>query len=152
MMRGGGGDGGGRGAGGGRGGRGGSAGPGGAIVQVSADKESVFFQGTVNDKNPQEVGPKTFLDRLTIKTGEKKRVYESDNTNAFERISTVIDPDALTFIVSRESPSEVPQHYLVKNGARVQLTHNKDYTPDLTRALKQQFMASAPRFRSVKSR
>ena len=140
MMRGGGGDGGGRGAGGGRGGRGGSAGPGGAIVQVSADKESVFFQGTVNDKNPQEVGPKTFLDRITIKTGEKKRVYESDNTNAFERISTVIDPDALTFIVSRESPSEVPQHYLVNNGTRVQLTHNKDYTPDLTRALKQQFM------------
>jgi hypothetical protein len=85
MMRGGGGDG---------GGRGGFAGPGGALVQLSADKENVFFQGTVNDKNLQEVGPRTFLDRVAIKTGEKKRIYESDNTNAFERIPTVIDPEA----------------------------------------------------------
>ena len=94
------------------------------------------FAGTLrSDKNPQEVGPKTFVDRVAIKTGEKKRIYESDNTSAFERISTVIDPEALTFIVSRAIPTEVPQHYLVKNGTRVQLTQNKDYTPDLTRAL-----------------
>ena len=135
--------GGGRGAGG-RGGRGGFAGPGGAIVQLSADKESVFFQGTVNDKNPQEIGPRTFLDRIAIKTGEKKRIYESDNTSTFERISTVIDPEALTFIVSRESSTDVPQNYLVKEGIRVQLTQNKDYTPDLTRAVKQQFMVERP--------
>jgi dipeptidyl aminopeptidase/acylaminoacyl peptidase len=130
---------GGRGAGGG-GGRGAAAGPGGGIVQLSADTESVFFQGTVNDKNPQEVGPKTFLDRVAIKTGEKKRIYESDNANAFERISTVIDPEAPIFIVSHESPSQVPQNYLVRNGTRVQLTENKDYTPDLTRAVKQQLV------------
>ena len=75
---------------------------------------------------------------------EKKRIYESDNTNAFERISTVIDPEALTFTVSRESPIEVPQNYLLKGGTRVQLTQNKDYTPDLTRAVKQQFMVERP--------
>jgi dipeptidyl aminopeptidase/acylaminoacyl peptidase len=126
----------GRGAG---GGRGGFTGPGGGIVLLSKDKTSVFYQGTVNDKNPQEIGPKAFLDRVAIKTGEKKRVYESDNTNVFERIATIIDAETPAFVMSREGPAEVPQNYLYTAGSRVQLTHNEDYTPDLTRAVKQQF-------------
>ena len=64
-----------------------------------------------------EVGPKTFLDRVAIKSGEKTRVYESDNGGVFERISTVLDPDVPRFIVSRESPAEVPQNYLVDGAA-----------------------------------
>jgi len=143
MVRGGGGT-GGRGAGGAGGGRGAAAGPGGAIVQLSADKESVFFQGSIYDKNPQEVGPKTFIDRVAIKTGEKQRLYESSNANIYERVSTVLDADAGRFIVSREGPTEVPQQYLVQAGARTQLTQNKDYTPDLTRAVRQQFTVERP--------
>jgi dipeptidyl aminopeptidase/acylaminoacyl peptidase len=142
MTRGGGG--GGRGAGGGGGRGGGVAGPGGGIVQLSADKESVFFQGSIYDKNPLEVGPKTFVDRVAIKTGEKQRIYESSNTNVYERVSTVIDADAGRFIVSRESPTDVPQQYLVEGGKRTQLTQNKDYTPDLTRAVRQQFTVERP--------
>ena len=144
MARGGAGGGGGRGAGGG-GGRGGAgAGPGGGIVQLSADREAVFYQGTINDKAPMEVGPKTFLDRVAIKSGEKTRVYESDNGGVFERISTVLDPDVPRFIVSREGPAEVPQNYLVDRGVRTQLTQNTDYTPDLTRAVKHQFTVERP--------
>jgi dipeptidyl aminopeptidase/acylaminoacyl peptidase len=142
MVRGAGG-GGGRGAGG--GGRGGGVGgPGGGIVLLSADKESVFFQGTAYDRSPQQTGPKTFIDRVAIKTGEKKRIYESDNNNAFERVSTIVDPDAARFIVARETPTEVPQNYLVEGGKRVQLTQNKDYTPDLTHAVRQQFAVERP--------
>src|SRR4051812_43938914 len=72
----GGGGGGGRagGAGGGRGG-GGAAGP----VLLSADGAHVFFQGSVYDKNPNEIAPKNFIDKVAIKTGEKQRIYESDN-------------------------------------------------------------------------
>lgn len=135
--------GGGRGAGGG-GGRGGVAGPGGGIVQLSADKESVFLQGNVYDKNPQEVGPKTFIDKVAIKTGDKQRVYESENTNVYERVASILDIDSGKFIVSRESPMDIPQNYLLDGGKRTQLTQNKDYTPDLTRAVKQQFMVERP--------
>ncbi|HEX2457810.1 MAG TPA: prolyl oligopeptidase family serine peptidase [Vicinamibacterales bacterium] len=131
-----GGGGGGRGAGG--GGRGGFAGPTGPVL-VSADKEHVFFQGSIYDKNPNDVGPKTFIDKVAIKTGEKQRIYESENSNAFERVSTIVDADAGKFIVARESPSEVPQQYLVASGTRTQLTHNQDYLPDLTRAPKERF-------------
>src|SRR4051812_6599494 len=73
-LRGGGGGGRAGGAGGGRGG-GGAAGP----VLVSADGGSVFFQGSVYDKNPNEVAPKNFIDKIAIKNGDKQRIYESDN-------------------------------------------------------------------------
>ncbi len=134
----GGGGGGGRGG----GGRGGFTPGGGGPVLLSADKEAVFFQGTLNDKNPNAVGPKTFVDRVAIKTGEKQRIYESDNNDVYERVSTVIDPDAKRFIVTREGPTEVPQQYLVENGQRKQLTQNVDVTPDLTKMRVERFIVT----------
>jgi dipeptidyl aminopeptidase/acylaminoacyl peptidase len=127
--------GGGRGAGGAAaaaGGRGGGGGTG--PVQLSADGQSVFFQGTTYDRNPNQIGPKSFIDRIAIKTGEKARIYESDNSNLFERVTSVLDADRSRFIVSREAPTEVPQNYLVEATRRVQLTKNQDYMPDITRA------------------
>src|SRR5262245_50077853 len=130
--------GGGRGAGGG-GGRG--AAPGGASpVMLSADGSSVFFQGSVYDKNPNDVGPKNFIDKVAIKTGDKQRIYESDNTNLSERVTTVIDPEAKRFIVQRESPTETPQNFLLQDGRRIQLTKNVDPHPDLTRAHVERFV------------
>jgi dipeptidyl aminopeptidase/acylaminoacyl peptidase len=123
-------------AGGGRGGFGGGTGP----VQLSADKQSVFLQGSTYDRNPNEAGPKTFIDKVAIKTGEKQRVYESDNRGVYERVSAVIDIDAGKLIVSRESPTEVPQQFLIEGGRRTQLTHNQDLMPDLTRARKERII------------
>jgi dipeptidyl aminopeptidase/acylaminoacyl peptidase len=133
--------GGGRGAGG--GGRGGGGGGGGPVL-LSADAEHVFYQGTAYGKDPNEIGPKTFIDKVAIKTGTKTRIYESDNSNVFERVSTIVDPDASRFIVTRESPVEVPQQYLVQNGQRVQLTQNTDVTPDLTKMKVERFTVERP--------
>jgi dipeptidyl aminopeptidase/acylaminoacyl peptidase len=130
-VRGGSGGGRGAGAGGGRGGGGGGTGP----VLMSADGTSVFLQGTSYDRNPNDVAPRTFIDKVAIKTGEKQRIYESDNKDVYERVSSVIDIDAGRFIVAREGPKSVPQHYLVQNAARTQLTQNQDYTPDVTNAV-----------------
>jgi dipeptidyl aminopeptidase/acylaminoacyl peptidase len=128
------------GGGGGRGGggRGGFAG-GGGLVQLSSDRSSVFYQGTIHDKDPQDVGTKTFLDRVAIATGEKQRLYESENDGIFERIASIIDVDAPRFVVARESTNEVPQNFLVDGTRRVQLTQNRDYTPDVTNAKKERF-------------
>lgn len=117
------------------GGRGGGGG-GGGTAWVSADGTSVFLEGNVYDKHPDDVGPKTFLDRVTIKTGDKSRIFESDNNNVYERLSTVIDPDAKTFIVVHESPVAQPQDILVTGATRRPLTDNKDIAPDLTNAPK----------------
>jgi dipeptidyl aminopeptidase/acylaminoacyl peptidase len=128
---------------GGGGGRGAAVG-GSAPVQLSADGGSVFFQGTAYDKNPNQVGPKSFIDKIAIKTGDKERIYESDNTDQFERVSIVIDPDAKRFIVQRESPADVPQNFLLDAGRRVQLTKNADPHPDLTRAHVERFVVERP--------
>jgi dipeptidyl aminopeptidase/acylaminoacyl peptidase len=134
------GGGGGRGAGGGGRGGGGGVGP----VQLSADGASVFLAGTAYDKNPNDVGPKTFIDKVAIKTGEKQRIYESDNKDAFERVSSALDIEAGRFVISREGPRAVPQHYLVQNGARTQLTQNQDYTADVTNAVIERFTIERP--------
>ena len=99
---------------------------------LSADKEHVFFQGR-STKNPNESAPKTFIDKVAIKTGEKQRVYESENANIFERVSTIVDADAGKFIVLRESPSEVPQQYLVDGGAPHAADPQPGLMPDLTK-------------------
>jgi dipeptidyl aminopeptidase/acylaminoacyl peptidase len=138
------GGGGGGGRGGGRGGRGGFAGGGGTSVMLSADSQHVFYQGTIYSKTPNDVGPKTFIDKVAIKTGEKARIYESDNSNLYERVSSILDADAGRFIVTRESPTEVPQQFLVQNGKRTQLTQNKDVTPDLTRMKIERFTVERP--------
>jgi dipeptidyl aminopeptidase/acylaminoacyl peptidase len=122
------------------GGRGGFSGPGGGLVMVSADKTSVFYQGTLNDKNPDQVGPKTFVDKVAIKTGEKKRLYESDNADVYESVSLVLDPEAGRFVVERQSPTQVPQFFALDGGARRQLTENRDLFPDLTSAPKRRIM------------
>jgi dipeptidyl aminopeptidase/acylaminoacyl peptidase len=134
-----------RGTGGGGGGRAGGGGGRGAAsggtapVQLSADGSSVFFQGMLYDKNPNQIAPKSFIDKVAIKTGEKQRIFEGENNGVAERVSTILDPDAKRFIVARESPSEVPQHFLLDGGRRVQLTKNVDPHPDLTKARVERF-------------
>ena len=80
-------------------------------MQLSADLQSVFLQSTAYDRDPGQTGPKTFIDRVAIKTGEKTRIYESDNNNVYERVTTVLDADARRFVVARESPTEVAQTF-----------------------------------------
>ena len=128
------------GAGGGRGGGGGGTGP----VQLSADGASVYFAGTAFDKSPNDVGPKTFIDRVAIKTGEKQRIYESDNKGVYERVSSALDIESGRFIIAREGPKEVPQQFLVQNGTRTQLTKNQDYTPDVTNAVVERLTIERP--------
>ncbi len=89
-------------------------------------------------------GPKTFIDKVAIKTGEKKRLYESDNNGVFERVTTPIDLEAGRYIVSRESPTEIAQYYRVDGATRTALTTNEDVTPDLTRAPKDRFIVERP--------
>ena len=109
-------------------------------VLLSADKSSVFYSGTINDKNPTEVGPKTFIDKVEIKTGEKKRIFESDNNGVYERVAAVLDPESDSYIIAKSSPIQPTQFYRLDGSRRVQLTNNKDLFPDLTRAKKHRFM------------
>lgn len=129
---------------GGGGGRGGGGGAAGAVL-LSADKTAVFYQGTLNDKDPQQVGPKTFIDRFAIKTGEKTRIWEGANNGIFETVTAIVDPDAKKFIVAKESPTLVAQNFFVgADGTRTQLTKNVDPAEDLTAAVRERFYVTRP--------
>ena len=114
------------------------------VVQTSMDGQSVFFYGHEYNADPMQEGPKNFLDKVAIRTGEKERIYESNNQESYERIVSVIDIDDEEFVVSRETPTETPQSHLLVDGRRTQLTDNVDYTPDLTHAPKRRFVVERP--------
>jgi dipeptidyl aminopeptidase/acylaminoacyl peptidase len=113
-------------------------------VQRSADGESVYLAGTLYDKNPEEVGPRSFIDKVNVKSGQKSRVYLSDNTNVYERAVAFQDLDARRLLVTRESEKDVPQAFFRNGDQLTQITANKDYTPDLTAAKKENFIVERP--------
>ena len=116
------------------------------VVDVAGEDgaESVFLTGTQYFEDPLAESPRSFMDRVDIRTGEKERVYESSNDGESERITTVLDADAGRFVVHRETPTEVGQSHLVDGDARAQLTSNIDYTPDLTDAPRERFTVERP--------
>jgi dipeptidyl aminopeptidase/acylaminoacyl peptidase len=118
---------------------------GGEVVQLSADGSSVFYFGTAYDKDPVTHGPKSFMDKVAIATGDKTRVYESSNEGVWERATAMLNADAGAMVVERETPTQVAQSYL-RNGSQLgaQLTQNKDYTPDLTSAPRERFVVERP--------
>ncbi|MCZ6916041.1 MAG: prolyl oligopeptidase family serine peptidase [Gemmatimonadetes bacterium] len=142
----------GKGGGGGRGGgfRGGGRAPsimtkqlgnGTSVVRTSSDGSSAFLSGTKFQDDPMTDGPRTYIDRIEIQGGEKTRIFESDNDNVFERVLAVMDDDATQLIVSREGPTDVPNSYRrdLSTGQLQQLTHNTDYTPDLTKTERRRY-------------
>ncbi len=136
-----------RGGGGGRAGGGGGRGGGGGTgaVLLSADKTAVFYEGTIYDKNPEQVAPKAFIDRFVIKTGDKTRIFEGSNDGIYEAVTAILDPDAKKFIIAKESPTMITQNVLVTDGGtRTQLTKNVDPAEDLTAAVRQRFYVTRP--------
>ena len=113
------------------------------IVGESGD-ETVFLTGMVYHEDPLEASPQSFMDRVSVRTGEKERVYESSNDGQYERISTVLDAAAGRFVVSRETPTEIAQSYMIEGDTRTQLTDNVDYTPDITNAPRERFTVERP--------
>lgn len=114
------------------------------IVQTSADGRHVFLYGTRYHEDPMEAGPQSFLDRVEIRTGEKERMYEADNEGQSESIVSVLDVDRERYVVSRETPTEIAQSFLVADGSRTRLTDNVDYTPDVTAAPRRRFTVERP--------
>jgi dipeptidyl aminopeptidase/acylaminoacyl peptidase len=128
-------------SGGGWGGRGDNAAE---LVQTSADGRYVYLYGHVHNPDPMLESAKNFLDRVEIRTGAVERVFEASNAGLYERIVSVLDVDSETFVVARESPTEIVQSYRVEGGVRTQLTSNIDHTPQMTNAPRQRFTVERP--------
>jgi dipeptidyl aminopeptidase/acylaminoacyl peptidase len=153
---------GGRGGGGGGGGRGGAGsdsafysnpgalqtkrGPnGGTVVVVASDNKTVFLEGTKYFPDWERNGPRSFVDKVDFESGQKARVFES-STNVAENVVAALDDDYTKVIVARQSPTTVPDSYLrdLKAGTSVQLTHNTDFAPEVTKAIRKRVLVTRP--------
>ncbi|MDX1388904.1 MAG: hypothetical protein R3344_06915, partial [Acidobacteriota bacterium] len=128
----------------GRGGFGGGGGNEADVVLTSADGRYAYLYGNVYNEDPMAESPRNFLDRVEIRTGEKDRVFEGSNAGQHEQIVSVLDVESESFIVERESPTEIAQSYRVEGDVRTQLTSNVDYTPQMTQAPRQRFTVERP--------
>jgi len=105
-------------------------------VIVSTDGKSVFTIGSTNDSTAGRM-PKAYVERIDIRTGTRTRVYESAG-DVLETISAPLDDNFARVIVQRESPTMVPQSYMLDvatKQAKV-LTSNKDLMPEISSAVK----------------
>ena len=107
------------------------------VALLSTDGNYAYLTGTQYFHTWSDSAPRPFVDRVEIKTGKKERVFYSA-PDVFERVAAPLDDDFSRAIVVRESPTMVPDSYLrdMKSGQLTQLTHNKDYAPEISQAIR----------------
>ncbi|HEX6965516.1 MAG TPA: prolyl oligopeptidase family serine peptidase [Gemmatimonadaceae bacterium] len=107
------------------------------VALLSSDGASAYLEGTHYYKDWQTQAPRGFLDRVEIKTGKTTPIF-AGASDAFETVTAVLDADAAKLVVERQSPTTVPDSYLrdTRSGQTTQLTHNVDYTPEFTHAIR----------------
>ncbi|MHB8837551.1 MAG: prolyl oligopeptidase family serine peptidase [Gemmatimonadaceae bacterium] len=106
---------------------------GGEVAVVTAAGE-VFLKGTQYSRDYLANPPKDFLDKVEMATGKKTRVFEAAAKDVAESLGSLLDDDGAFAIVTRESPTTVPNAYLkdLKAGTLTQLTRNVDPAPEFT--------------------
>jgi dipeptidyl aminopeptidase/acylaminoacyl peptidase len=106
---------------------------GGRVVLMSGDS-AVFLAGTRYERDWQSQGPREFVDRVTIATGSKTRMFEGGNDVSVE-VRLPLDNDFSRAVITRESATQFPNTYVVdtKSGASTALTKNTDPMPEFSR-------------------
>ncbi len=112
----------------------GPLGPG--VVRHSSDNQKVYLAGIQYHEKWQEHAPQPFIDFVEIRTGEKERVFESE-ADLFERPLAILDDDINQLVISRETPTAIPNSYLrnTSTGSNNRLTNNVDHAPEITNAI-----------------
>jgi dipeptidyl aminopeptidase/acylaminoacyl peptidase len=80
-------------------------------------------------------GDRPFLDRMTLETKEKTRLFQSA-ADVYETVVTTLSADGQRLLTRRESPSEPPNYCVLDHGKRTALTNFTDPAPELRRVTK----------------
>jgi dipeptidyl aminopeptidase/acylaminoacyl peptidase len=153
----------GRGGGGGGGGRGGATsdsafyanpgalqskrGPNGSpVVLVGADGKTVFLEGTKYFPDWTKSAPHNFVDKVDFESGQKARLFEGKG-DVDETVVAPLDDDYTKVVVTKESPTMVPDSYVrdMKSGTETKLTKNVDFAPDVSQAIRKRLLVERPR-------
>lgn len=117
---------------------------GGEVAVITAAGE-VFLKGTQYNRDYLANAPREFLDKVEIASGKKTRAFDGAK-DAAETLGALLDDDASVAIVTRESPTTVPNAFLrdMKTGAVTQLTKNVDPAPDFTALQRRRVIVTRP--------
>jgi dipeptidyl aminopeptidase/acylaminoacyl peptidase len=119
---------------------------GGSVVRVAADGKTVFLAGTKYFPDWASKAPRAFIDKVDLETGQKARLFESSG-DVSEAVVAPLDDNFDAFIVTKESPTMVPDSYLhdTRTGADTKLTKNADFAPEVTQAIRKRVLVTRPR-------
>jgi dipeptidyl aminopeptidase/acylaminoacyl peptidase len=114
-----------------------------SVVRMSSDGRFVYLSGTRYSEDPLENAPRPFIDKVEIRTGEKTNVWTSAE-DMYETVSQIMDDDLTQLMITRQSPTMVPDSYLldVASGTARKLTNNRDFAPDITNAIRERFQVT----------
>jgi len=113
-----------------------------AVVTTSGE---VFLKGTQHSRDFLANPPRDFLDKVEMATGKKTRVFEGTK-DAAESLGALLDDDGAFAVVTRESPTTVPNAFLkdLKAGTLTQLTKNVDPAPEFTALQRRRIVVTRP--------
>ncbi|MEO6878518.1 MAG: prolyl oligopeptidase family serine peptidase, partial [Gemmatimonadaceae bacterium] len=116
------------------------------VVLLGSDGQSVYLQGTKYFPDWTKNAPHNFVDRVNFTTGQKTRLFEGKG-DVDETVVAPLDGDFSKAIVTRQSPTTVPDSYLrdMTTGTETKLTKNVDYAPDVTAAIHRRLLVTRPR-------
>ena len=119
---------------------------GGPVAMVASDEKTVYLEGTKYFPEWTKQGPHSFVDKVDIETGQRTRLFEAASGEA-DNVVAALDDGFDRVIVSRESPTMVQDSYLrdTKTGGMTQLTHNVDFAPEVTHAMRSRLLVTRPR-------
>ncbi len=94
---------------------------------------SVFLQGTVISKKPEEEAPKPFIERVNIRSSDKTRIFES-SPDIYENHLIPVDNSFGELIITRESPTMHRDTYVMnlRTKSLKKLTNNTNHTPEIS--------------------
>lgn len=109
-----------------------------SVVRMSSDGGSVHLSGTKYHEDWQENAPQAFIHRVEIRTGEKDTLWVGSEDHS-DRVLQVMDDDINFLMISRESPTQVADSYLlnVETGEMRKMTNNVDHSPEITSCIRE---------------
>jgi dipeptidyl aminopeptidase/acylaminoacyl peptidase len=98
---------------------------------LQTDSGAIFLDG--EGASPQ--GDRPFLDRYSLTTGEKQRLFHSD-PDAYETVVAILDGQRL---LTRRETLKDPPNYLIRQNGRIQhrITNVQDPAPEFRRVKKE---------------
>lgn len=111
------------------------------VVWTDVKNRTVLMTG--NDRRDAEGDKMSFIDRITLKNSERENIWMGQ-APVLEKIISIVDPNRLKFISTRESTFVVPDlwetSFAKGKPASRQLTHFDNPVPDLNKMITRQFV------------